>query len=161
MHLLIGTLLLGSIVAASPLPQDIDFDMVDAAPQPTFTEAVGVASEVVTYDTRSIFAQATQVSSVTVDVDNAARTDSPDHNDGLQKRTACAPQPTGASGAPTYSPDNASAFASATTFGAVASAAPVPTGYSQAFTNMNASNKYVSHLYMTGLPSSRLLMMSL
>jgi hypothetical protein len=36
--------LAANLVAALPRPQDIDFDLVLAAPDPTFTQAVGVTA---------------------------------------------------------------------------------------------------------------------
>lgn len=70
---------------------------------------------------------------------DAATTDPAERR--LAKRGTCATQPAGASGAPTVSVDSPSAFVSNAAFASVASAAPVPTGYNQAFVNLDASNK--------------------
>ncbi|KAI5197076.1 hypothetical protein E4T38_08194 [Aureobasidium subglaciale] len=47
------------LIAAMPRPQDIDLDMVEAAPDPTYTEILGLTAQVVTYDTTAILAEAT------------------------------------------------------------------------------------------------------
>ena len=58
----------------------------------------------------------------------------------------CAPQPAGATGAPTYRPTAASGFAAATTFGAVASQAATPSGYDRTFLNLAASNNAYGYM---------------
>lgn len=124
---------LAALTFAAPTPQDIDFDLAIALANPSYSIEVGVTAQTVTYDAASIVsavvAQVTSESVVETDV--AKRV----------KRTACQPQPSGASSAPTVSPDSPAAFASNTAFGSVASAAPLPAGYSNTFTNLNASNK--------------------
>jgi hypothetical protein len=56
-------------LAALPAPQEVDLDMVVAAPDPiTFTEAVGVTAQTVTIDITAAAAQATaRISPVVVD----------------------------------------------------------------------------------------------
>ena len=127
--------------APAPAPQDIDIDMVLALPNPTYTEEVGAASQVVTYNAASILAVATAtIGSVTV-------TDLPSDvakRDVLDKRATtthtCVAQPTGATGAPSVANDPSS-FVSNTDFASTAKAAPTPSGYSQSFSNLQASNK--------------------
>ncbi|KAF2717843.1 hypothetical protein K431DRAFT_232193, partial [Polychaeton citri CBS 116435] len=140
---------LGALAVANAAPQDIDLDMVAAAPDPTYTISVGVPAQTVTYDIPSIVSEATDVSSMTVDPDNVA-TDAP-AGDRMVRRGNCAAQPTGASGAPSYSPDSASAFASQTSFGDIASAAPTPSGYDQTFVNLAGSNNAYGYLGFTTL----------
>jgi len=130
---------LTALSAANPVPQDIDLDLIIAAPDPTFTEAVGVTAQVVSYNTQSIVAEATSVTSVTVQSVAAAETDVAERR--LARRGNCAAQPPGASGAPTVSPDSASAFVSNTAFASTASAASTPSGYDRTFVNLAASNK--------------------
>lgn len=129
----------------APAPQDIDLDMVIAAPDPSFSEAVGVAAQTVTYDTSSVIASASAAaSSVSIAVSDVLS-----HTvvaSAPAKRavttTTCAAQPAGATSAPTYASadDNASNFLANTYYASVASAAPTPSGYSQAFVNKQASN---------------------
>lgn len=136
-------LLLSSIIGlgcAAPRPQDIDFALADALPDPTFTEAVGVTAQVVTYDTSAILSSAApQITATSVNTDAAviASTDAANN----QKRDACAAQSAQPSGyGPVPSPDTPSAFTSYSSFVAAATGAPVPSGYTQAFSNLQASN---------------------
>lgn len=124
-----------ALAFAAPAPQDIDFDLAIALPNPTYSTEVGAYAQTVTYNAASIVAAV--VAQVTSD--SVAETDVAKR----VKRTACAPQPTGASGAPAVSPDTPAAFASNTAFASIASAAAIPSGYSQTFSNLNASNKSV------------------
>lgn len=135
-YLLIAAL--SAITSASPVPQEINLDLVVAAPDPTYSEAVGVTAQVVTYNTAAVVAAATSVTSVTVQSVAAAETDAAAR---LAKRGNCASQPAGATGAPTVSTDTPQAFATNAAFASAASGAAVPTGYDQTFTNLNASNK--------------------
>lgn len=123
-----------AVVTATPMPQDIDFDMVIAAPNPVITGApVGVTDQVVTYDASSAASAAVAaVSAEDPEITDAAK---------MVKRTACAPQPTAAANAPAYSPDTASAFLANPLFASAASAAPTPSGYASSFVNLQASNK--------------------
>ena len=74
MHSLLLPLAFGVLAAANPLPvpQDIDWDMVQDTPDPSFSMAVGATAQSVAYDVTSIYQDATDVSSVTVDVTDAA-----------------------------------------------------------------------------------------
>ncbi|KAH0367752.1 hypothetical protein KCU65_g4429, partial [Aureobasidium melanogenum] len=141
--------LAANLVAAMPRPQDIDLDMVLAAPDPTFSEAVGVAAQTVTYDTASLIAEATAaVSSVSVEVSDVLSQTAIATNAKRAAPTTCAPQPTGATSAPTYAADadNAANFLANTYYASVASAAPTPSGYSQAFVAQQASNNAFGYL---------------
>ncbi|KAG9668605.1 hypothetical protein KCU99_g7663, partial [Aureobasidium melanogenum] len=138
----------------APAPQDIDLDMVIAAPDPSFSEAVGVAAQTVTYDTSSVIASASAAaSSVSIAVSDVLS-----HTvvaSAPAKRavttTTCAAQPAGATSAPTYASadDNASNFLANTYYASVASAAPTPSGYSQAFVNKQASNNAFGYMGFT------------
>ncbi|KAI4766424.1 hypothetical protein E4T52_00888 [Aureobasidium sp. EXF-3400] len=57
--------LAANLVAALPAPQDIDLDMVEAAPDPTYTQTLGLTAQIVTYDTTAILAEATAAATVT------------------------------------------------------------------------------------------------
>jgi len=119
-------------------PQEIDVNLVLNAPEPvTYDPAVGATAQVVSYDFTSLVAQATApATSVASDVAATAT--------AIEKRgAACTSLAPGASGAPAYSPDTPAAFASNPDFASIASSAPVPSGYQNTFTNLNASNRYV------------------
>ncbi|KAG9959038.1 hypothetical protein KCU61_g7845, partial [Aureobasidium melanogenum] len=135
--------LAANLAAALPAaqPQEIDLSMVLDTPDPTFSQAVGVAAQTVTYDAASLIAVASAAaSSVSIAVSDVLS-----QTAVISKRaataTTCVPQLTGASSAPTYSAgaDNAANFLADTYYASVASAAPIPTGYNQAFTDQQAS----------------------
>ncbi|KAH0289685.1 hypothetical protein KCU84_g18009, partial [Aureobasidium melanogenum] len=133
-----------ALAAALPAPQQIDLDMVIAQPNISYT----TTASSVTIDVTSIAAQATaDITSVSVDI-SAIATQTP--LAVIEKRSACAPQPTGVTG--DYAPptntadDTVAAFAANTAFAAAALSAPTPSGYSNTFTNLNASNNAYGYL---------------
>ncbi|KAG9604512.1 hypothetical protein KCU77_g691, partial [Aureobasidium melanogenum] len=139
-------------VLAAPQPQDLNINMIVAAPDPTYSEAVGVTAQVVTLDSTAIAAQATSaVSSVSIAVSDVLSGTDVAKRD-IAKRTACAPQPTGAS---MYSaaPTDPSAWASYSVFSSAAAAAPTPAGYNNTFSNLAASNNAYEYLGFTTLQS--------
>lgn len=69
----------------------------------------------------------------------------------LQRRTPCQTQNSGAG--PVQSPDTPSAFASATVYASIASAAPTPAGYVANMIGFNASNNGDQYLTYTTVPS--------
>ncbi|KAM0143024.1 hypothetical protein ACHAO1_000858 [Botrytis cinerea] len=131
---------------ATPVPQDIDFAMVEAAPDPVTTgPPVGVTAQSVTYDASTAIVAATQaVASQSVAISDAA-------NAPKIKRTACQAQPAGATGAPAYTPDSPSAFLGNPGFSDAASAASTPAGYTQSFRNLKASNNAYGYMGFTTL----------
>ncbi|KAH0348540.1 glycoside hydrolase, partial [Aureobasidium melanogenum] len=140
-----------ALAAALPAPQQIDLDMVIAQPNISYT----TTASSVTIDVTSIVAQATaDITSVSVDI-SAIATQTP--LAVIEKRSACAPQPTGVTG--DYAPptntadDTVAAFAANTAFAAAALSAPTPSGYSNTFTNLNASNNAYGYLGYTTLSS--------
>jgi hypothetical protein len=142
---------LAALAAALPAPQLIDLDMVAAQPNISYT----TTASSVTYDVTSLAAQATDdITSVSIDL-SAIATQSV--LTVIEKRAACAAQPTGVSGvyaAPAEpTDDTVSAFASNTAFAAAASSAPIPAGYSNTFTNLNASNNAYGYMGYTTLSS--------
>lgn len=140
-----------ALAAALPAPQLIDLDMVIAQPDISYT----TTASSVTYDVTSIAAQATDdITSVSVDI-SAIATQTP--LAVIEKRGACAAQPTGVTGiyGPPASPtdDTVAAFAANAAFAAAASSAPIPSGYSNTFTNLNASNNAYGYMGYTLLSS--------
>ncbi|THV66682.1 hypothetical protein D6D17_03159 [Aureobasidium pullulans] len=139
--------LAANLVAALPAPQEIDLDMVLDTPDPTFSEAVGVVAQTITYDTASLIAVATAAaSSVSIEISDVLS-----QTAVVSKRAApatCVPQPSGATSAPTYAAgtDNAANFLANNYYASVASAAPTPTGYNMAFVNQQASNNAFGYL---------------
>ncbi|TGO20685.1 hypothetical protein BPAE_0274g00050 [Botrytis paeoniae] len=131
---------------ATPVPQDIDFAMVEAAPDPVTTgPPVGVTAQSIAYDASTAIVAATQaVSSQSVAISDAA-------NAPKVKRTACQAQPAGATGAPAYASDSPSDFLANPVFSDAASAASTPAGYTQSFQNLKASNKAYGYMGFTTL----------
>lgn len=129
-----------NLVAALPRPQDINLDMVDAAPDPTYTEIPGASAQIVTYDTSSILAEATAAaSSVSIAITNVATATSVSN----LRRNACDAQATGVF---TYQTDSASAFRADPRWASMAGNAPVPTGFVQTQTNADGANRAYGYL---------------
>jgi hypothetical protein len=137
--------LAANLAAAMPRPQDIDLDMVLAAPDPTYSEAVGATAQTITVDPEALIASATAaVSSVSVEISDVLSQTAVVSKRAAATSTTCAQQPAGASSAPTYAPgadtDNVSAFRANTYYSSVAAVAPTPSGYTQSFKAQTASN---------------------
>ena len=129
-------------VAALPRPQDLDLDMVDAAPDPTYTQAVGVTAQVVTVDASAVAAQVTEaVTSVSIDVDEVLSATAI-VGQRKAKRTACQIQPTGANDVSNVKPtaDTASAWAAMPNWAAKASSVAAPAGYDTKFTALTGAS---------------------
>jgi hypothetical protein len=140
------------LAAALAAPQNFDIDMVNAAPDPTYTQDVGVTAQVVTYDSTAVAAQVTSaVSSVSVEVSDVLSGTAVVKRE-MAKRTACAVQPTGA---PSYTaaPTDPSAWASYSVFSSAAASATAPAGYTNQFTNLAASNNAYGYLGFSTLQS--------
>ncbi|KEQ68814.1 hypothetical protein M436DRAFT_16524, partial [Aureobasidium namibiae CBS 147.97] len=135
-----------SLACAAPRPQDINFSLADALPDPTYSEAVGVTAQVITYDASAVLSSAaSQITASVADTAAAvvATTDAPSN----QKRDACAAQQAQPSGyGPVPAPDTPSAFLSYSSFVAAATGAPVPSGYTQQFSNLQASSGAYGYL---------------
>ncbi|KAI5212560.1 hypothetical protein E4T38_00598 [Aureobasidium subglaciale] len=138
------------LAAALPRPQDIDLDMVLAAPDPTYSQDIGATAQTITVDPQALIASATAaVSSVSVAVsDVLSQTAVVNSKRAAASPTTCASQPAGASSAPTYAADvdNVSNFRANTYYSSVAAAAPTPTGYTQSFQAQTASNNAFGYM---------------
>lgn len=149
------TVIIAAALAAVARAQGIDWDAWDSEPKPTPTSApVGGGSEVVPYDGKA--AAASAAADITSDLAQAGpqRRNIIPGNDNMNvhiKRSPCQTQPAGAG--PVPSPDTASAFLSYADFAAQASAAPVPSGYSLAFSNLAASSSAYGYMGYTTLQS--------
>ncbi|KAI5198588.1 hypothetical protein E4T39_06678 [Aureobasidium subglaciale] len=139
--------IVANLAAALPRPQEVDLDMVIAAPDPTYTEIPGASVQIVTYDTSSILAEATAAaSSLSIAVTNVATATSVAN----VKRNACGTQ---AAGVYSYQTDSASAFRADPRWASMASSVPVPTGFVQTQTNANAANSAYGYLGYHNLDS--------
>ena len=139
-----------ALAAALPAPQEIDIELLLAVPDPTVTQAIGVSAQTVSYDAESLAAQATAAAtSVSIAVSDVA---SPT---AVEKSDACAPQLTGVtqSGYAVTATDNPSAFLANPAFAAAATNAPIPSGYTSAFQNLNASSSAYGYMGFVSLDS--------
>ncbi|KAI7697068.1 hypothetical protein KC353_g17195, partial [Hortaea werneckii] len=146
MHsVLLNSLLFGLAVAApNPLPQGIDFGAVDAAPMPT---ALGPQPEktvdVVTYDSTSAAAAASsQVLATASASANVKRTD--DDSDGDDAACDTEKLEVG-KGELTRNPDTAAAFHDNDHYAQAAKAAKAPSGYKEAFNNLQSSVEMIGY----------------
>jgi hypothetical protein len=133
--ILLAPAIIGLVVAA-PAPQDIDFDLAYALPNPTFTQAIGVTAQTVSYNPTTVYAAAAaQVTQTDIDSDAAVATDAVSV---IKRAAACATQPVGYG--PVPSPDSVSAFYALPAISETAIAAPTPSGYVKQFENLRGSN---------------------
>lgn len=160
------------LAVAAPRPQDIEFDQVDAAPDPTiYTPPTNVTVDDVEIQPASV---ASAIASAAV-TDVASTTDPTQKRDLLEltdligKRDAdCAVQPAGTGPAVnkyvllksiqeqalmSNSPDTSDAFLAYQPFIDAANNAQTPQGYSLAFQNKQASSQTTSYLGYTTLSS--------
>ncbi|KAL8807848.1 MAG: hypothetical protein Q9182_000497 [Xanthomendoza sp. 2 TL-2023] len=109
--LILSALVAFAAAAPAPSPQSIDFAGVDAAPEPEFVSApFDVATD-----------QPLEERDLTL----------------IRRSAVCAPQPAGSG--PVSTPDTVAAFKSNQGLQAMATNAPTPDGYSQAFVNKDGS----------------------
>jgi hypothetical protein len=173
--------LAANLVAALPAPQDIDIDMVEAAPDPTYTQTLGLTAQIVTYDTTAILAEATAAATVvsvavsdvlegtaivskrdeapssSYDVNAAMWVDAtptPTANDkrDIVARAACTALPTGIASY-ALSADTASDFRANGSWASIASQAPVPSGYVNTVVNAAGANSGYGYLGYSNLAS--------
>ena len=142
-----SALILGALATlGSALPQEIQWKVVEAAPDPpTVVVPIGATPQTVTY----IPDAAASSAAALIFADPLPQISEP----GVEKRNngACSLQPPGAG--PVPSPDTASSFLSYPAFAAAASAAPVPSGYTNTFTNLKASSQAYGYMGYTALSS--------
>jgi hypothetical protein len=132
-------------VKSSPLQarQLLDIGVLEDTPTPSSVSIpLELTSQAVTYDVAGATATATRIP---LPVQTAAASNT------LKARNACDPQASGAG--PVPSPDTASAFLAYPSLRSIASAAPVPTGYTQTFSNLNGSSSAYGYMGFTTLTS--------
>jgi len=135
----------------------MQFDLEDFASIPTSTPVVatGVLSQVISFNPSSA------ASAAAADVTADLQASTVGLNGRIKRQlnitsipsvcTGGAAQPTGAG--PRVTPDTASAFVSYAGFSAAASDAPVPSGYTKTFTNLQAANNANGYLGFTAVQS--------
>ncbi|KAI5924611.1 hypothetical protein F4810DRAFT_131990 [Camillea tinctor] len=136
---------LAALVRASPLVarQDIDFDLVNSAPDPsTVSIPIGPTAQSVTYDLASATAAATSTPLPVEAVEKRGI---------VEARSACDALPVGAG--PTPTPDTDTAFLAFDELSYAAINADVPTGYVQTYSDLQASSSAYGYLGYTTLSS--------
>lgn len=129
----------------SPLQerQLLNVTQIEEAPKPTTASIpIGIASQLVDYDLPAATQSATE-SPLATATGHGKR--------GIAVRSACDPQATGAGPVPT--PDTASAFLALPAFAATASAAPIPSGYTQTYENLEGSSNAYGYMGFTTMDS--------
>lgn len=126
-----------ALAAATPLPapQDLDFTLLNAL------------SHVVPCNPNPSTVLRAALSHITTSASTTIELPQPN-----LKRTACEPQPSGATGAPSVA-DSPAAFTANAAFASMASAAPIPSGYAQMYENLDASNNANGYMGYTTLQS--------
>ncbi|KAI5248970.1 glycoside hydrolase [Aureobasidium subglaciale] len=142
-----------ALTLASPVPQELDFSLIDTVETPSnVTVPTNTNELIVSYDSDAA-AAAVQTSVLTgqTEIDISNSTTNSTSSSTLRRRGTCAVQASGSG--PVPSPDTASSFLSYSAFASAASAAATPSGYTQAFKNLNASNNAYGYLGFTNLAS--------
>lgn len=141
---------LAAIAAASPIasPQQIDITGILAAGPPPSATVATVPTIITINPVILASAAAAEVTAAAQATNAALEKRATDASSGCATRQI---QPTGAG--PVPSPDTASAFLAYSYFSSVASAAPTPSGYVSAFTNLQAENSAYGYLGYTVLSS--------
>lgn len=131
--------------APAPVPQDIEFDLVYALPNPTYTIAADVTAQAVTYTPEAIYTEALPQITATDDAD--AMPDATGAPNNKRAAASCTALPSGYG--PVPNPDTVAAFKAVPDFANNALQAATPSGYTQAFSNLNASNNAYGYLGFT------------
>jgi len=143
------------LAAPAPAPQDIDFDLVDALPNPTYTIPMNAVNVTVSYNPSSILAAA--ITQITESVVTAITTDgTPSTTDtdlsssatasgqSLKKRiNDCAPVNVQSKNIAINSDDTLSGFINNNAYANIAKTAVKPSGWTQTFSNIPARAAYV------------------
>ncbi|KAL3420929.1 hypothetical protein PVAG01_07374 [Phlyctema vagabunda] len=123
---------------ALALPQDIEFDLVDATPDPpTPVISIGATAQVITYNAPSLIAEV---------VSDVLEGGAVVPEDVVTKRAQgdCAVQPTGLG--ENSSPDTADAFLADPKYNGIADIATTPAGYTRTFSKFQASNNAFGYM---------------
>jgi hypothetical protein len=140
------SLLLLGTVSQLAAGQDIDWDAVEILPTPSYSIDIKATAQTVSYTTSALLASVSAAVTGTTQKCSVVVVKKRDDDEDY-----CKPQPSGNGPIPT--PDTAAAFLSYAGFSATASAAPVPSGYTNSFTNLQASNNAYGYLGFTNIPS--------
>lgn len=81
------------LTSAAPRPQDIDFDLAYALPNPTYSTVTDATAQIVSYNPTTVFSAASSQITAT-DTETALDATIPAFS-GVGKRSACATQPVG------------------------------------------------------------------
>lgn len=154
------------VLVGLALAQDLDFDVIDQL-SPLTTVSVPIIYQTantpaatavtISYSQSAVLAAVSSAVGSNPDLAVPLNSSITASSSPLQKRSAtvvpsqCQAQPTGAG--PVASPDTAPAFLSNAAFASIASSAPLPSGYTSAFTNLNKASSAYGYLGFTTLKS--------
>ena len=139
-----------ALASAGPLVarQDIDFDALKAAPNPTIVTVDSDAPKTTAYNLAEATAEAVNDP---LNLGKRSFEASPVAAPFVEKRAACDPQRAGHG--PTVSPDTAEDFLAFDDFKTTAEGATTPDGFVRTFVNLKASNSAYGYLGYTELES--------
>ncbi|KAI5267413.1 hypothetical protein E4T47_08077 [Aureobasidium subglaciale] len=133
---------LATLAIANPTPQDFDFpEDVDTAP--AVSVPIGSGTQILPLDitaaVNEVFADvlADPSSDIPVEAPNAISKRSPKRSRALQARGTCNAQPLGSG--PPITPDDADTFVKSPVLAGIAKSASTPSGYYEAFDNLQGS----------------------
>ncbi|KAI5238239.1 hypothetical protein E4T42_09036 [Aureobasidium subglaciale] len=136
MKSIILTSFLIGLAAGAPRPQDIDFDLAFALPNPTYSKAAGATAQSVVIDPSVVYsAAAAQITATDADT---AGIPTATADIAHVKRAACASLPVAAG--PVPCPDTIAAFLAYPSFASIASVATTPSGYTAQYLNQAGSS---------------------
>lgn len=142
---------LARMTFASPIAQGMDLAVAAALPPaPSYTEATGVTAQIVTINPTSLIASALATITDTP-LSSAASDPVKRHASVSAVCSGGSPQPSGYG--PVSRPDTAAAFAANPVYGRTAKRASTPEGFTEVFTNLNASSSDYGYLGYTTLES--------
>jgi hypothetical protein len=139
-----------ALASAGPLVarQDIDFDALKAAPNPTIVTVDADTPKTTAYNLAEATAEAV---ADPLNLGKRSFEASPVAVPSVEKRFACEPQRAGHG--PSVSPDTAEAFLAFDDFKTISEGAPTPNGYVRNFVNLQASNSAYGYMGYTELES--------
>ncbi|KAF9870602.1 hypothetical protein CkaCkLH20_11908 [Colletotrichum karsti] len=149
-----STTLIAAFAALVKAQSGLDFDMIDAAPDPPIaTVPIGAAAAtVVSYDANAAAASVSsdvKASPLPQETAPAMATSAAKMKKSLVQRSPCSPQPAG--NGPVPNPDTSAAFLSSTDLSNAANNAPTPDGYVNTFKNLQASSSAYGYMGYTTL----------
>lgn len=137
-----------ALTLAAPRPQDIEFDQVDAAPDPVIYSVPvdGTSATVTLLPSAAVSSAAVAAVTDTASTSDPSQKRDIEHALGKRRDGDCSTQPAGTGPAVTSPADDDTSFLAYQSFQDTANSAATPQGYSPAFTNLQGSTSTTSYL---------------